>query len=72
MKTSIFNFLKRGGLASAETPLLTVTGSQRPYIYDLPHLLSLRQQLTCIVPGGFLGQLDGTTKSARLALIIPG
>jgi hypothetical protein len=41
MKTSIFNFLKRGGLASAETPLLTVTGSQRPYIYDLPHLLSL-------------------------------
>ena len=24
-----------------ELPLLTVTGSQRPYIYDLPHLLSL-------------------------------
>src|SRR5262245_24898658 len=23
------------------TPILAVTGSQRPYIYDLPHLLAL-------------------------------
>jgi len=41
MTSCSFDKLRRKILASTEMPLLTVTGSQRPYIYDLPHLLSL-------------------------------
>lgn len=41
MSTINLNFFGRPSRSPTAKALITVTGSQRPYIYDLPHLLSL-------------------------------